>query len=219
MNNLRKISKNRIYLFETNSFSNQSNTLKEFIYFLKYTGISNIDFSFSSSRDSLHSQLSIKENFTLDSIPTSLIKDSDNNVLDFLTQLKNPYLKELIVELGDLDRKTSELTKAEINLASIIKAVLSLSDYIFLEKPEDSLSKETLNLIKNCMNFESIERDRSVLIKSSRRVLWPDIVTNIVSKNKNFEYIVTKNPLNQIDKKTLIQKKVLLPEYSLKKIS
>lgn len=218
MNNLKKISKHRIYLFEPNSISKQSNTLKEFIYFLKYVGITNIDFSFSSRKDSLHSGLSIKENFTLDSIPTSLIKDSDNNVLDFLTQLENPYLKELIKLLGDLDRKISDLSDSEITLTSVVKAVLSISDYIFLDRPEANLSKATLNLVKNCMNFEAIERDRAVLIKSSRRVFWPDIVTNIVSKNDKYEFIVTKNPLNQINKNIHTREKLSLPHYSLKKI-
>lgn len=219
MNNLKKLARHRIYLFEPNTISVQSNTLKEFIYFLKYIGNSQINFSFSSQLDTLHPELTIKENFSLDSIPTSLIKDNDNNVFDFLTQLQNPYLKELINEIGDLDRKVVELTKSEIGLTSIVKSVLSLSDYIFLNNPELHMTPSVLNTIKKCMNFEATERDRSILIKSSRRVLWPDIVTIIVSKNIKLEFIVTKNPLNQVERRIPTREGLSIPHYSLKKIS
>lgn len=196
MTNLRKLTSAKIYFFENDGKQAATNTLKEFIYFLKFTGRTNIDFSYAAERDSLHQELNIKENFELDSIPSSLIKDSENNVLDFLNQLENPHLKELITELGDLNRKVKNLNSKEVKLTAVIKAILSMSEFIFLEAPESNITANTLNKIKDCIQFEAVERERTVLIKSSRRILWPDVITNIISKNESHQYINTKNPLN-----------------------
>ena len=203
MNNLAKLNNSKIYFFESGQESNNTNTLKEFIYFLKFIGHKTIDFSYSNDRETLHRNLNIKKNFELDAIPKSLIKDSENNLNDFLKQIRNPYLKDLIQDLGDLGKNINELSDKELKLTSIVKAILSTSNFIFLESPEKNLDNETLTKIKNCIHFESIEEDRTILIKSERRILWPDIVSNIVSKDEKFRFHNIKNPLNNSQNRSL----------------
>lgn len=196
LSNLRKLPSSKIYLFEKDTNGNTGNTLKEFIYFLKFSGKSNINFSYASAQDSLHIDLSIMQNFELDSIPSSFVKDRENNISDFLSQLKNPHLKGLISELGDLDRKVKMLTSREVKLAALIKAILSMSEYIFLETPDSHIESHLLDKVAECIHFEANEKNRIVFVKSARKVLWPDIVTNIISKNHKNQYINSKNPLN-----------------------
>ena len=200
MTKVSKISVPKIYFFENGGSNLITNSLKEFIYFLKYQGHSVIDFSYSNGEDTLHRNLNIKRNFELDAIPKSLIKDSENNLTDFLNDLENPYLKELISDLGDLSKTINELKPFEIKLASVIKAVLSPSYYIFLDSPEKSLTPETMSKLKNCIYYEANVEERVVLMKSDRRILWPDIVSNIISKDEKHRYHNIKNPLNSNSK-------------------
>jgi len=206
MTTLKRANSNRIYFFDQND-QNQffQNTLKEFIYFLKFKGVhSNIDFSYSHFDDTLHCHLSIKDNFILDSIPTSLIKDSEINLVEFIKSLQNHHLKELIFKLGDLKQPISQLSKEQKKLTSIIKVILSQSQYLFLDNPDELISKEDLDQVKKCIRYEVKNNNRIVLIKSKRKILWPEIVTNIVSKDENRNYVDSPNPLfeNEPEHKT-----------------
>jgi len=84
MTAISKISPKQIYLFEDQQDRANQNSLKEFIYYLRFNGKKGIiDFSYASSVESIHPALSIKENFILDAVPTSLIKNKDDRVLFF----------------------------------------------------------------------------------------------------------------------------------------
>lgn len=202
MNKTYKFRKQKIYFFESTQQIAAQNTLKEFLYFLKFIGHNRIDFSYSAATNALHQNLSIKENYILDAIPKSLIKDNENNVQDFLGKLDNPFLKELIAELGDLTKAVSSLSSSELKLASFTKTILSSSQFILFEAPEKGLIKSELNLVKKCIEFEAIEKSRIVLIKSSQQILWPEIITHIVSKDENQNFLSSKNPLFETQKKT-----------------
>ena len=201
MTTLKRSSLNRIYFFDhEDNHSLSQNPLKEFIYFLKFKGgQSNIDFSYSNLDDTLHCHLSIKDNFILDSIPTSLIKDNELNLNEFIQSLQNHFLKDLIVKLGDLDQPISNLSKEKRKLTSLIKVILSQSKYIFLGNPDELIGTKDLEQIKKCIKYEVENNSRVVLIKSVRKMLWPDIVTNIISKDKNSVYTDTPNPLYKKD--------------------
>jgi ABC-type lipoprotein export system ATPase subunit len=191
---MRNLNYHKIYLFDS---IEQSNPLKEFLYFLKYNQVSPIHFSYSSDTDTLHTDLSVTENFTLDAIPRSLIRDNENNLVTFLSELENPYLKDLVFHIGDLKRNIKELTYEQLKITSIAKAILSPSTYILLDSPDKNLSAEILALVKECLSFENQKNNRSILLRSHRKILWPDIITNIVTKNESHQYIVTKNPLQR----------------------
>lgn len=197
MNNIHKIHSRKIYLFDYASSKHGNNTLKEFIYFIKSRGISeNIDFSYSNSNDSLHCHLSVKENLILDSIPTSLIKNSELNLNQFLNSLNNKFIKYLFELVGDLNQPVSQLNRKQIKIASIIKVILSNSKYIFLNNPDEFLEANELEYIKQSLYYEADSNKRIIMFKSQRKILWPEIVTNIITKGEKLNFIDTVNPLS-----------------------
>lgn len=199
MSNVRKINYHNISLFEDNSNTTTANCLKDFLYYLKFKGNRGvIDFAYSCETDSLHPSLTIQDNFILDAVPTSLIKDGKNNLNEFLSTLKNPYLAELIEVIGPLDQKVSSLDQKTIYLTSIIKSLLSTSEYIFLVQPEKQQSFETIHLIKKCIEFEVENNFKKFFIKPCNKESWLDISTHIITKcNETHHYQESTNPLYQ----------------------
>ena len=196
MSNLYKLNNCKIYFFEKTIVSQyDANPLKEFLYFLKYKGHDFINFSFSADKNCLHDNLSVKENFILDAIPTSLIKDGENNLNDFIERIGNPHVRELILLIGNLNEKIHNLPEEKKKLVSLTKAIISQSQFMFLDTPDNNISNETLQIVKKCVHHEAKLNNRIILIKSDRKILWPDIVTNIITKNKDFTYSISKNPL------------------------
>lgn len=187
MTGLNNFNIHPIYLFDSalpDSFS--SNALKDFINFIKLNrGKKLIDFCYSCDTDSLHTALTIKENFILDAVPKSLIRDGEDNLKQFLKTLKNPYLKELVLELGDLSRPIKDLVLDELKLASVIKSLLSQSEYIFFLNPAFGLHDRTITKIKHAIEFEAFQRNRKIFIKAQNRDNWLDIAGNIVTKCPN----------------------------------
>mgnify|MGYP003718815807 CR=1 FL=1 len=198
MNNAQVNDINQIFLFDRETQdSRRDNALKEFLKFLKFmTKKTTIDFCYSSGKNSLHSNLSIKENFILDAVPKSLIRDGEDNFKQFLETLKNPHLKKLIHKLGDLKRTTSSLDQGEIKLTTILKSLMSQSEYILLEAPEKEQHYENIELIKKAIQFEVYQRKRRVIIKAQNKDTWLDISGFIISKCENsHQFHCTLNPL------------------------
>ncbi len=188
----------KIYLFDDKlTGPNACNSLKHFIYYLKSKGINGvIDFTYSGDIDSLHQELTIKENFILDSIPTSLIRDKENNLKTFLASIQNPHLVEMIKAQGDLGKEIRQLSPMELKMASITKALLSTSEYVFLVKPEHALSIEQINLLKRCIVWEVTHNAKKIFITPQTNEAWMDIATNIISKcETSSNFIDYKNPL------------------------
>ena len=198
MTRINQITIHNIFLFDQNSSTiNDVNPLKEFFNFLKYKNKKRtIDFCYSCEKDSLHQNLSIKENFILDAVPKSLIRDGEDNLKQFLKTLKNPHLKTLIAQLEDLSSKIDTLNPEQLKLASVIKSLLSQSEYIFLLNPDQHLSLKNLQLIKKGIQFEVYHRHRNVVIKAKNRDLWMDISGQIISKcHSSFQFSCKENPL------------------------
>ncbi len=198
MNNVTKLNFNKIYLFD--DICNEvkfSNSLKEFIYYLRFTGVKGIiDFSYASHKDSIHPNLSLKDNFILDSVPTSLIKDKDDNLRSRIDQLSNKKLVKLITDLESIDRKADDLSDEECKIASIVKSLLSHTEYIFLETPDENLSFEKLNIIKDCLLYEVEHNYRTIFLKPKNNDMWLDVATDIIVKNEKQEYTKSINALN-----------------------
>lgn len=201
MRNIRSITRKEIFLFDDNNKNHHfNNSLKEFIYYLRFNNIKGvIDFTYSSHSDSIHPQLSIKDNFLLDSIPTSLIKEKEDNLKHNIELLNNETLVELIKFLYPLDRISQDLTREEIKIASVVKALMAHTKYIFLEKPDKDLSLEMLNKVKDCLKHEVINNNRIVFLKADNNDSWLDIATDIISRNESKEYEKFSNRLCEIN--------------------
>lgn len=183
-------------LFEDNSNMHIKNYLKEFMYFLKFTGKQNlIDFSYASSDASTHKDLTIKQNIILDAVPTSINKDDESSFDELLESIDNNALKKLIQMLGPTDIIVKELSKQTTKLASIVKCILSKSEYIFLIEPEDHLNSEQIELVKSALNFEVEKYNRIVFLKALNNDLWLDLATNIVTRDQSNKYVCSPNPI------------------------
>lgn len=187
-----------IYVFDTHSKPFQaSNCLKEFLYYLKYSGVTGvIDFSYSNSTDSLHHHLSIKENLILDSVPTSLIKNNELNLVELIQQSENTALLRLIETLSDLDKKVSALDIKTLKVTSLVKAILSKSEYLFLVDPQQYLDTKSSKLVKQCLLYEAEHSHRKIFLGNCISDYWLDISNHVISKDQKQNYILTKNPLN-----------------------
>lgn len=187
----------RIYLFESAcARKGGQNSLKEFMTFLKHKGAgTRIDFALAGSLETLHANLSIKDNYILDSVPTSLIKDREDNFALTAENLKNHYLKDLIKETDCLQRKVLELSNQEKKLVSIAKGLLSQSEYLFLENPDQGILKDHMELIKSALSFEALVNKRTVLIRPEKRENWLDVAGNLVSKKEKGPYETKVNGL------------------------
>jgi len=148
--------------------------------------------------DTIHPSLSIKDNFILDSVPTSLIRNKEDNFRCRLKEIENKPLVNLISTLEPIERKASELDTEQVKLASILKSLLAQTDYVFLECPDENLSIDSLNKIKKCLEYEVKVNNRKVFIKPYNNDAWIDLATDIVTKNNNQEYIKSQNLLSQL---------------------
>lgn len=205
MTTLHSLRYKQILLFnDSEQGQYASNALKGFIYYLRSTGKKGvIDFSFSASKDSVHSALSIKENLILEAIPTSLIKDKEDNLYDRIKNLENKELIKLLQHLESFERKVESLNAYEVKLTSIVKALLSSSEFIFLDCPDQDISAEQLEMVKKCLLFETDAHGRKVFIKAHNPEVWLDLATDIVVKNKSHTYDKIKNPLYKEQKPAL----------------
>lgn len=195
----------KIYLFEHLNGSTKTNPLKDYLYFLKFNGARGvIDFSYSNACDTLHTSLTIKENFALEAIPLSLIKDTENNLNEFLKEQKNPHLHELIDYLGCMNKTIKELTSDKVKLVTLIKALLSGSEYVFLKEPESQFDGKILNALKRSISHEAITNSRKFFITPVNVENWVDISTHFIKKcpeTKSFHIIqnVLNNENHQIE--------------------
>jgi hypothetical protein len=198
MNEVKHLTFPKILIFSFHKADAVSNPLKDYLLYLKFQGLRGIiDFSYSHATDSLHSSLSIKENFVLEAVPVSLIKNSESNLNEILSSQRNPYLMELIANLGCLNRVVKTLNPNEIKLVTLVKTILSKSEYVFLLNPEIELQLDHVKLIKECIFHEAINSSRKFFISPSNQESWVDISTHYVNKcSSSGEYLSTKNELN-----------------------
>lgn len=153
-----------------------------------------IDFSYANETDSMHLNLSIKENLILDSVPTSLIKDNEVNLSEFISNIQNPDLVDLLSQLGELNRPVASLCPRFLKLTSLIKALLSKREMLFLVDPHKNLSKEDISLLKRCLFYESIENHRKIYIQSSDPNCWLDVANKIIARDEYLNFEERSNP-------------------------
>lgn len=172
------------------------NALREFLRFLKISGQKGrAEFTFAGRGESLHRSLSIKENYMLDSIPTSLIKKKEDNFTELAESLANSFLKSLVEATEPLDRKLLALERSEKKLVSVVKALLGQSEFIFLDCPEQDMSPEHLDAIKSALSFEAAENGRKVYIRAANSEVWLDIATHFVCRDQGNAYSKTENAM------------------------
>lgn len=218
MMNVRSILKYEVFLFNSTTSEYASNPLKDFVYYLRFQGKrGQISFSLSCGNDSLHPNLTIGENFTLDSISKSLIHNSEEHLNKKLLSIENEYTVKLINMLPKMETKLSDLSDETITLISVVKSLLSKTEYLFLVDFEKNLSEKNRDLIKKAIEIEATEFGRKILIRSTCPDKWIDLATNIIEKKDSGEFANRVNALCTLNEK---QKKETPYQFTLiKKVS
>lgn len=200
MTKVKHLNFQQILLFDLYDQKRSSNALKEFMFYLKFSGKrGKINFALSSANENVHHHLSIKDNYILDSVPTSLIINKEDNFSQRVENLQNDYLKALVYETDCIDRLVKDISAQEKKLVSIVKALLSDSEYIFLDNPDFEQNIDIVNKVKNAIIYEVENYHRKVFLRSDKREIWLDISTDIVSRSENNQYIKTKNKLHSMN--------------------
>ncbi|MAZ49711.1 MAG: hypothetical protein CME65_14210 [Halobacteriovoraceae bacterium] len=177
------------------SKNGQRNSLKDFLYYLRFSGKRGvIDFSYANETDSLHHNMTIKENLILDSIPTSLIKENEVNLSDFLKEIKNPELIAMIAKVSNMERSIASLDKRTLKLTSLVKALLAQREMVFLVDPHSDLNAEDISLLKKCLNYESLHNNRKIFIQTSDQDCWLDTANIIIGRDAKNKFSEKSNP-------------------------
>jgi hypothetical protein len=208
MKNLSSIVNYEVLLFDIHSKRNplnKTNALKEFLHYIKFNGNTGpISFSYASGSETIHPHKSIKENFILDAVSSSVIKNKEDNFREKMKVLRNQKINTLIESLEPIERNCSQYDTESIATISIVKAMLSESDFLFLVNPDEVKTPEVLNLIKECLRFEVETNGRRIFIMSSYPEKWLDLTTSIVQKNKYFQFTKKENAMCTLKKKETI---------------
>ena len=175
-----------------------ANPLKDFLYYLKFFGKKGmINFSFAAAEESFHPNLSVKDNYILDSSHISVIQEKEKHFFSTAESLLNQHLKQLVSCTECLERLAKDLSKEEKKLVGIVKAILSQSDYIFLERPELFMPSQWLKVVKDALTHEARENGRTVFIQAENQEAWLDVATHIARRNERGEYVKLANRLSQ----------------------
>lgn len=173
----------------------EPNGLKKFYGLIKYfKGKGNFKFAFSNGNGSLHKKITIRENLDLEAIPTSISLNTKIKTKDIINSIENEYLQKLIARVCPLERTTSQLNAEELKLASLIKGIISQTEYLFLDSPSKGLSETNLNVVKKCLLFEASIKGRIIIISDEDNAKWMDIANKVITKN-NGSYEIVSNRL------------------------
>lgn len=184
----------KILLFDFLRQDNSPNALKIFMQFVKIYEQKDYTFVYANHLDSLHPKMTIKENLLLDSLPSSIMKKTNLTISEFIYDLQNIHIKDLIAKLSNLNQNVGQLTDKEIKIVSLIKAIIAQTDFLFINKPDEFLDTEELEIVKKAVAFESHQNQRTIFISPHQNFLWPDIV-NYIIKLENHNFVINENPL------------------------
>lgn len=180
--------KSEIYFIPTqkDKVFEEPNGLKKFLNIIKFFNKKEpFKFAFSNGNGSLHHTISVRQNLDLEAIPTSISLNNKLKTKEIIDNIENEYLQKLIGRICPLERLPVNLNKEELKLASIIKGVISQTDYLFLDSPDNGLSESNLTLVKNCILYEAKVKKKTIIITSANDQHWLEICDKVITTNNN----------------------------------
>ncbi|MCF8058424.1 MAG: hypothetical protein K9K67_03955 [Bacteriovoracaceae bacterium] len=159
--------------------------LKNFLSFLKMQKASQpLRFSFTDSEGSLLPALSLKENISLDSIPSTVSSTKKFTLEDYLGRKGNPFLIELYekIELvSDLPYQVDSQTR---KTAALVKGLLQKADFLFLDCPERYLDKAGLKIFTKALIHSLKENKQTLLLMTDKPSYWTPYITKTVHQSR-----------------------------------
>jgi len=196
-----KFKREDIALFHSSTRGDHNCKLKNFLSFLKCSGIKKpIRFAYVHSEGPLLSNLSLKDNILLDSIPNSLSETKEFQLKSFLKNTGNNYLISLFNKLEFIEELPGHVDNQERKITALIKALLQESDFILLDSPEKYLSNINFKIFKNALLYLYYKNNKTILIATNEEKNWVDIASIIVKRDCDKKFYTTsiaKQPIKE----------------------
>lgn len=159
-------------------------TLKRFLTYLKVNKVPGpIRFAFIDEKGPLIPTLSLRDNISLESIPSTVSSDKEFTLEDYLDRRGNRALTKLYNNIKLVEDLPSDVDSQTLKIASLIKGLLQDGQYLFLENPERFLDKENLQLFIDALLFQLQEREQTLLLKSSTPSVWDPYITQWIKES------------------------------------
>lgn len=186
--------KQNIYIVRNNCDAGHTNSLMLYINILKQSKINfTMKFSHCNTMTTLHRSITLRENFDLESLPSSITVRAEDETIKILAKIKNPHLKKMLSRITPLERTPEQLNLEEFILSSLCKSILKDSPYLFIDYPEQNLTQSNLNLVKECLLYECEARGRIIFIGTENIESWLDISEGIISRLPNYQFTYVDN--------------------------
>ena len=177
------------FLFTKDPEHYRSSWLSEFIAFIKAQHITlPFTFSYVGDETNLVPNLTLLENILMDFSPHSLTNEKLNQFEEFLNQKHNIYVKKLYDKLTERDTPAVLATFEMKKLASLIKALISDSEYLFLENPEKHLNENIRILFHKALEVNLEFKQINAFIYADNPEIWKEWCSFTVSRNKHFQF-------------------------------
>ncbi len=163
--------------------------LKNFINALNYYQMKKpFKFSYISKNGQLILDLSLRENILLDSTDHALLDDQESKWNDVLLKHDNKDMITLMNHIHDLESTPKTARENCLKIASLVKALLNKSEYIFLESPEKHLNDIQLAIFVKALKFHAKNNSTIVFIHSENQNLWRNVANKqlLFSENRRF---------------------------------
>jgi hypothetical protein len=159
-------------------------TLKRFLTYLKVKKVPGpIRFAFIDEKGPLIPNLSLRDNISLDSIPSTVSSDKEFTLEDYLDRRGNDALTKLYNNIKLVEDFPGQVDSQTLKIAALIKGLLQDGQYLFLENPERFLDQENLKLFINALLHQLSEKRQTLLIKSTSPSIWSPYITQWVKES------------------------------------
>jgi len=183
-----------IYLFETpkETIDQNRSMLNDFLQFIKSQKVKPpFKFSYVGKIDALFSELSLLDNILIDFHGHSLTSDKEEQFFEFLKLKENESLKRLFSKLNNPKIQASEANTEMRKIASLIKALISESDFILLDSPEVELSLNAQEIFFDALKIHVETYDKNVLVSTFNKEFIYKYISYVVSRNAQSEFVIS----------------------------
>lgn len=177
-----------ILLFEQSGPTSEGNglsALKNFLAFLKIQKADrHLRFAFTDSEGSLIPALSLKENISLDSIPSTVSATKKFTLEDYLERLDNPFLIKLYEKIELVEDLPYQVDGQTRKTAALVKGLLQKADFLFLDRPEQYLDHDSLKIFRKALLHNLRVNKQTLLLTSERPEFWTPYITKTVTQKR-----------------------------------
>jgi len=172
-----------LFQWQENQGTKTQTSLRKFLSFLKMNKVTApIRFSYIDREGSLLPGLSLKENISLDSIPSTVSASKEFTLEDHLERLGNKALITLYQKIDLVEDLPYQVDAKTRKIAALVKGLLQKSDYLFMDSPERYLDDATLEIFTNALQNSLENNGQTLFLVSDNLQTWTPYVTKTVTE-------------------------------------